>query len=179
MSAFIDPRVPLHSALLDYLVEFFMMLTPHDPLSCRVKRALLRWRGVTVGRNVKIWRDVWIDDYRHLRIGNNVSIGKSAMLQSIGGITIGDNVMIAHGSQIISAGHRITTVEESMRFSGLEIAPVVIEDDVWIGAGAIVLPGVTVRRGAVVAAGAVVTRDIEQFAIVGGIPAKQFGLRSG
>lgn len=154
-----------------------MMLTPHDPLSCRVKRVLMRWRGARVGKNVKIWRDVWVDDYRKLKIGDDVSIGKSAMLQSIGGIIIGNRVMIAHGSQLVSAGHRITASSESMRFSGLDVAPVVIEDDVWVGAGAIVLPGVTVRQGAIVAAGAVVTKDVEPFAIVGGIPAALIGRR--
>lgn len=164
-------KVPLRTAILDYLVEFFMALTPHDPLSNRIKRRLLIWRGAQVGARPKIWRDVWIDDYRKLKIGANVSIGKSAMLQCIGGVTVGDNVMIAHGSQIISAGHRITEPGENMRFSGLEIAPIILEDDVWIGAGAIVLPGVTVGKGAVVAAGAVVTKNVEPYTIVAGIPA--------
>jgi acetyltransferase-like isoleucine patch superfamily enzyme len=167
----IHPRVPLPTAILDYLVELFMAVTPHDPLSNRIKRRLMIWRGASIGPHPKIWRDVWVDDYRKLSIGSNVSIGKSAMLQCIGGITVGNNVMIAHGSQIISAGHRITDAGESMRFSGLDIAPIVIEDDVWIGAGAIVLPGVTIGKGSVVAAGAVVTKDVEPDSIVAGIPA--------
>lgn len=167
----IHPRVPLRTALLDYLVEFFMAITPHDPLSSWIKRYLLIWRGARIGAKPKIWRDVWIDDYRKLTIGSNVSIGKSAMLQCIGGVTIGNNVMIAHGSQIISAGHHITATHETMRFSGLSASSVVLEDDVWVGAGAIVLPGVTIHKGAVIAAGAVVTKDVEAGAIVAGIPA--------
>jgi acetyltransferase-like isoleucine patch superfamily enzyme len=167
----IHPRVPLGTAFLDYLVECFMVVTPHDPLSSRLKSQFMRWRGARVGRGVKIWRDVWVDDYRKLTIGDDVSIGKSAMLQCIGGVSIGHRVMIAHGSQIISAGHHIPQPGEPMRTSGLEIAPVVIEDDAWIGAGAIVLPGVTVGTGAVVAAGAVVTKSVQPNTIVGGIPA--------
>jgi acetyltransferase-like isoleucine patch superfamily enzyme len=165
-------KVPMRTAILDYLVEFFMAMTPHDPLSNRIKRSLMIWRGATIGAKPKIWRDVWVDDYRKLKIGANVSIGKSAMLQCIGGITVGNNVMIAHGSQLISAGHHIPDPGESMRFSGLDVAPIVLEDDVWIGAGAIVLPGVTVGKGAVVAAGAVVTKDVQPYAIVAGIPAQ-------
>lgn len=164
-------KVPIQTAILDYLVELFMALTPHDSLSNRIKRRLMIWRGASIGANPKIWRDVWVDDYRKLKIGANVSIGKSAMLQCIGGITVGDNVMIAHGSQLISAGHHIPEPDEPMRFSGLDIAPIILEDDVWIGAGAIVLPGIIVGKGAVVAAGAVVTKDVEPYTIVAGIPA--------
>lgn len=170
-------RVPLKTAVANYLVEFFMALTPHDPLSNRIKRALMQWRGARVGPNPKIWRDVWVDDYRKLTIGADVSIGKSAMLVCIGGVTIGNQVMVAHGSQIISAGHRIPEAGESMRFSGLDVAPVVIEDGVWIGGGAIVLPGVTIGRGAVIAAGAVVTKDVAPDAIVAGVPGVAIGTR--
>jgi acetyltransferase-like isoleucine patch superfamily enzyme len=170
-------RVPLRTAVGNYLVELFMALTPHDPVSNRIKRALMQWRGATIGANPKIWRDVWVDDYRKLTIGADVSIGKSAMLICIGGVTVGDQVMIAHGAQIISAGHRMPPAGESMRFSGLDVAPIVIEDGAWIGAGAIVLPGVTVGRGSVVAAGAVVTKDVEPHTIVGGVPGVAIGVR--
>jgi acetyltransferase-like isoleucine patch superfamily enzyme len=172
-------RVPLPTAVADYFVELFMALAPHDALSNRVKRVLMRWRGARVGAHPKIWRDVWVDDYRRLTIGADVSIGKSAMLGCIGGVTIGDRVMVAHGAQVLSAGHRIPDAGDSvpMRFSGLDVAPISIEDDAWIGAGAIVLPGVTVGRGAVVAAGAVVTKDVERFTIVGGVPSAVIGGR--
>jgi len=166
------PKVSLMRAFLNYLVEFYMMLTPHDPISNRIKRAMLHWRGAKIGKNPKIWRDVWVDEYRHLVIGDNVSVGKSVMLLAIGGISVGNNVMIGHGAQIISAGHHIPEDEESMRFSGLEVAPIKIEDNSWIGAGAIILPGVTIGQGAVVAAGAVVSRDVEALTIVAGVPAK-------
>jgi acetyltransferase-like isoleucine patch superfamily enzyme len=99
------------------------------------------------------------------------------MLVCIGRVTIGDQVMVAHGAQIISAGHRIPDAGESMRFSGLDIAPISIEDGAWIGGGAIVLPGVTVGRGAVVAAGAVVTKDVEPNTIVAGVPGVAIGSR--
>jgi acetyltransferase-like isoleucine patch superfamily enzyme len=171
-------RVPLKTAVGNYLVEVFMAITPHDSLSNRIKRALMQWRGATVGRNPKIWRDVWIDDYSKLTIGADVSMGKSAMLVCIGGVTVGNQVMIAHGAQIISAGHRIPEAGESMRFSGLTVAPVVIEDGAWIGGGAIILPGVTVGRGAVIAAGAVVTKDVAPDSIAAGVPATVVGSRA-
>jgi galactoside O-acetyltransferase len=171
-------RIALPTAVANYLVELLMMVAPHDPVSCHLKRVLLRWRGAEVGANPKIWRDVWIDDYRKLVIGSNVSVGKSAMLLTHGGVTIGDEVMIAHAVQIISAGHRIPEAGSTMRFSGLEVAPITIDDGAWIGAGAIVLPGVRVGRGAVVAAGAVVTRDVVPGTIVAGVPGQPIGRRT-
>ena len=170
---------PVRTAVGNYLVELFMAVAPHDALSNRAKRALMRWRGASIGARPKIWRDVWVDDYRKLSIGDDVSVGKSAMLVCVGGVTIGNQVMIAHGSQIISAGHRMPSVGESMRFSGLEAAPIVIEDGAWIGAGAIVLPGVTVGSGSVVAAGSVVTKDVEPNTVVGGVPSTVIGTRPG
>ena len=88
-------------------------------------------------------------------------------------VTIGDRVMIGHGARILSSGHRIPDAPESaMRWSGADAAPVTIEQDAWIGAGAIVLGGVSVGRGAVVAAGAVVSKPVPDHAIVGGVPAR-------
>jgi len=166
-------RVPFHTAFLDYLVEGFMAVLPHDPASCVFKRAFLRFRGADVGAHVKLWRNVWVDDYRHLTIGKNVTLGKSVMLICGGGVTIGDNCMIGHGAQIVSAGHRIPSLDrgESMRFSGPDSRPVFIADGVWVGAGAIVLPGTTIGSGAVVAAGAVVTKDVPENVVTGGVPA--------
>lgn len=167
----IYPKTPLHRAIPDYLVEFFMVLAPHDPFSCALKRVLLRWRGATVGNRVKIWRDVMVDDYRKLSIGDNVTIGRSTLLVTLGGVTIGNDVMVSYACKIISASHRIPARDESLRTSGVEVESIVIEDDSWIGASAIILPGVTIGRGSVVAAGAVVTRDVPRYAVVAGVPA--------
>ncbi len=173
----IRPRVPLARAIPDYLVELFMVLAPHDTFSNRIKAALLRWRGATIGEGIKIWRDVMVDDYRKLSIGDNVAISRSAMFVTLGGVSLGNNVIISFGCKILSAGHRIPPVGEAIRSSGIEIAPVVIEDDVWVCAGAIVLPGVTVGTGAVVAAGAIVNRDVPPYSIVGGTPARVLRMR--
>jgi galactoside O-acetyltransferase len=166
-------KVPLHTAMLDYLVELFMAVAPHDAASSKIKAGLMRWRGARVGSRVKLWRDVWVDDYRQLALGDDVSVGKSAIFICGGGVTVGDRVMIAHGARIVSSGHRIPDdPAEPLRFSGPDAAPIRIEDDAWVGTGAIVLAGVTVGRGAIVAAGAVVTSDVAPGSIVGGVPAR-------
>ncbi len=161
----------------DYLVEAFMAVAPHDPMSCRVKASLLRWRGAKIGGRIKLWRDVYIDHPEQFEAGNDVSISKGAIFVTAGGITLGDETMVGYGAQLISAGHRVPPVGEAMRWSGLTLGPLVVEHGVWIGAGAILLPGVTVGWGAVVAAGAVVTKDVDANTIVGGSPATVIGKR--
>ncbi len=162
-------------AFFDLIAEVFVSGLPQDPASMRVKRAAMRARGARVGKRLKIWRRVWIDDLRRVSFGDEVTIGHGAMLVCGGGgeITVGNRVMIGHGAQIISSGHRIPDdPAQPMRWSGPESEPISIEDDAWIGAGAIVLPGVTVAEGAIVGAGAVVTCDVPANAVVVGNPAR-------
>ena len=88
-----------------------------------------------------------------------------------GRITIGDRVLLGPAVQIYSVSHPLDPGERAGA-SGVEFAkPVVIEDDVWVGGGAIILPGVTVGKGAVVGAGAVVSKDVAPYTVVGGNPA--------
>jgi acetyltransferase-like isoleucine patch superfamily enzyme len=106
------------------------------------------------------------------RIGNYTWINRRCTLDVRGGLTIGENVSVSPGVSILTASHDI----HDPGFK-LIIFPVVIEDHVWIGTGATVLPNVTIGRGAVVAAGAVVTADVEPLTIVAGVPAKPIGRR--
>jgi acetyltransferase-like isoleucine patch superfamily enzyme len=106
-----------------------------------------------------------------LEMGDEVDIGEFTHIRANGGVRIGNRVLIASHVVITSRAHPVTLP----RYGVIEDAPIAIEDDVWIGAGAIILPGVTVGRGAVVAAGAVVTKSIEPYTIMGGVPAKQIG----
>lgn len=107
----------------------------------------------------------------HLELGDQVDIGEFTHIRADGGVRIGNRVLIASHVVITSRAHPTVLP----RYGIVEDAPVVIEDDVWIGAGAIVLPGVTVGRGAIIGAGAVVTKSVEPRTIVAGVPAKQIG----
>jgi acetyltransferase-like isoleucine patch superfamily enzyme len=120
---------------------------------------------------VRLRMPVTIYGAEFLEIGDQVDVGEFTHIRANGGVKIGSRVLLASHVIVTSRGH------PSMlpRYGVTEDAPVVIEDDVWIGAGAIVLPGVTVGRGSIVAAGAVVTRSIEPHTIVAGVPARQIG----
>jgi acetyltransferase-like isoleucine patch superfamily enzyme len=106
-------------------------------------------------------------------IGANTRINRNCCLDVRGGIRIGDDVSISPEVMILTASHRVDDPEFRV-----ETRPVTIEDHVYVGARATIMPGVTLGRGSVVAAGAVVTRDIEPLAIAAGVPARPVGTRS-
>ena len=108
----------------------------------------------------------------NIKIGNDCIIGENVVLDGRDKLTIGHHVAIASEVMIYNSEHAI----HSEHFHPVS-APVMIEDYVFIGPRAIILPGVTIRRGSVVAAGAVVTKDVSEFQIVGGVPAKSIGNR--
>jgi acetyltransferase-like isoleucine patch superfamily enzyme len=141
-------------------------------------------RGVAVGSNVTIGpgadiraSGVIAEPGEGVRIGDRTAIGARNVIWGQGGITIGDNCLLGPNVTVLSENHVANSATELVRDQGAVRAPVVIEDDCWIGAGATVLLGVRIGRGAVVGAGAVVTKDVESLAIVVGVPAKQIGQR--
>jgi acetyltransferase-like isoleucine patch superfamily enzyme len=107
-----------------------------------------------------------------ISIGNYSHINQGCLLDGRGNIIIGNSVSISHRVSIITLSHDV----DDMAFK-IRSAPVIIGDYVWIGINATILQGVKIGEGAVVAAGAVVTKDVDPYTIVGGIPAKQIGIR--
>jgi acetyltransferase-like isoleucine patch superfamily enzyme len=107
-----------------------------------------------------------------IRIGRDSLIGELNVLRGQGGITIGDRVYTAPSVQMLAVNHIFADPTRPMVEQGITAEGIVIEDDVWIGAGAIITDGVRVGKGAVVAAGAVVTKDVLPHTVVGGVPAR-------
>lgn len=104
-------------------------------------------------------------------IGDDTRIGIHNTI--IGPVTIGNHVNLAQGITVTALNHNFKDTSLLIDEQGFSTKPIVIEDDVWIGANAVILPGVTIGKHVVVAAGAVVTKDVPDNTIVGGVPAKE------
>ena len=111
----------------------------------------------------------YTDCGKNIQIGENVFINSNCNFQDQGGITIGNNVLIGHRVVIATLNH----AQKPSQRQDMHPLPVKIEDNVWVGSGSIILPGVTIGEGAIIAAGAVVTKDVEKNTTVGGVPAKK------
>ena len=126
------------------------------------------------GKSVEICRSVEFTDPRKIHIGYNSTINKNVLLDGRGGqIIIGNCVDIAQECNIWTLQHDYNDPDYSAIGGN-----VIIEDYVWLASRVTILPGVRIGRGAVIATGAVVTKDVPSYAIMGGVPAKKIGERS-
>ena len=146
---------------------------------CRIARhSLIRANsehrpGIRIGDRVHVQEFALINANRgHVSIGEDSWVGPHSVIYGNGGVTIGSDVMIASHCAINTVSHRCERGDIPMRLQGVYCDPVVIEDDVWIGTGAVILQGVRIGRGSIVGAGAVVTRSIPPGSVAIGVPAR-------
>lgn len=129
--------------------------------------------SIAIGRRSIIREGAILQSYGgSITIGDDCTINAYCVLQGNGGIEIGNSALIAAGAKIFSANHIFSDRDRLIRQQGEARKGVKIGSDVWIGAGSVILDGVRVGDGAVIAAGSVVTRDVLEYAVVGGVPAK-------
>ena len=125
-----------------------------------------------VGSSVYIGPDVEIKAFEKLSIGDNVSIHKGCYIDATGEIEICNNVSIAHYTSMISFNHSWNDKSKPIKYNKSILSKIKIYEDVWIGAGSKILAGVNINKRSIVAAGAVVTKDVSSNTIVAGVPAK-------
>lgn len=136
------------------------------------------------GKNVKLGRGFRIYGSRNLNVGEDIGIGEGCLFMCTRAkINIGNHVMFGPRVTVITGGHRIdmpgrvmTSVKDEEKLPEND-QDIIFQGDNWVGANATILRGVTVGEGAVIAAGAVVTKDVPQYSIVGGVPAKVIKMR--
>ena len=133
----------------------------------------LRVLGLRAGPHTYMFGGSEVIAPQNITVTGNCHIGRYCQLDGRGGITIGANVVIASHALLVTADHD----PHDAMFAG-RLGSINVEDYAWIGSRAVVLRGVTIGKGAVVAAGAVVQRDVPAWSIVGGVPAKMIGKRS-
>lgn len=134
------------------------------------RRGILEQMLGTVGEESLIWPPFYCSYGKNIHLGAHVFINYMCVILDNNDVRIGDHVMIGPSVQIYTAAHDL---QAKTRIQGWEVAkPITIEENVWIGGGAIILPGVTIGRNAVVGAGAVITRDVASNTVMAGNPAR-------
>ncbi len=135
--------------------------------------------GITLGADTIVMHGAVLHVYNfrglpqsHITIGKNCLIGEYSVIRGQGGVTIGDRVYTSPFTQIIAVNHVFDDPARPFVEQGITAEGIVIEDDVWLGASAVITDGVRIGKGAVVAAGAVVTKDVPPHTVVGGVPAR-------
>ncbi len=135
--------------------------------------------GVTIGAGTLVMHGAVLHVYNFrdlphagIHIGRDSLIGEYTVIRGQGGVTIGDRVYTSPMVQIIAVNHVFDDPQRPFVEQGITAEGIVIEDDVWIGSGAVITDGVRIEQGAVIAAGAVVTRDVAPHTVVGGVPAR-------
>lgn len=136
--------------------------------------------GIELGKGVSINDAVVINANRgQVTLGDRAWLGPFCLVYGNGGVTIGRNVLVAGHSSINTVSHSADRCDIPINDQPVVIDPVVIEDDVWIGLNAVILQGVSIGRGTIVGAGAVVNKSIPPWSIAAGVPARVIGRRKG
>lgn len=157
-------------------VIFHYSLSAYRKIIWFLRAAFLRCGLKSCGKNLKVFGRVKLDMMRFITLGDNVTINENVVITAKRHeVTIGNNVILSAGCVVTSIGFDFNQSGPN-RHDGADIT---IEDNVWIGANAVILPGVQIGQGAVIGAGAVVTKDVQPKTIVGGVPAKTIRIIEG
>lgn len=150
---------------------------PGGLLAMRIRRMLCKRIFIKCSETANIKRGAYFGNGSKIQIGRASQIGEDSRIGS--DTLIGDDVMMGLEVLILSTGHRSDMPNvPPLHQPYLTDMPVIIEDEAWIGGRAIIMPGVRIGKGAIVGAGAVVTRDIPPYAVVGGVPARIIKMRN-
>lgn len=138
----------------------------------------LNAKHLNVDRNVRIQPLHGNASAKH-HFGEHLHIGADSLLDLSGSVEIGDRVTISEGAKLYTHAHPIDAGTQNWRENPIQFSSIVVEDDVWIGAGATVLSSVNIiGAGAIIAAGSVVRRDVEPLSVVAGVPARKIRVRN-
>ncbi len=146
----------------------------------------LSTKGITIGDHVTMGRFSMIRPAGYygretgvgFKIGNYSNTGSYCYIGCAGGIEIGNNVLMSPRVSLFAENHNFDRLDIPIRDQGVTSKPIFVENDCWLGSGVIVLAGVTIHRGTVVAAGCVVTKDVPEYPVVGGVPGRVLKFRN-
>lgn len=144
----------------------------HGKIGIGLRYSILSSMIAECGKNVSVETYVDIRNWEKLHVGDNVSINAMSYIDAAGGIYIGNNVSIAHNTSLVSFNHTWDDNTIPIKYNPSKFGPIIIDDDVWVGCGCRILANVRIESRSIIAAGAVVVKDVEYGSVVGGTPAK-------
>lgn len=166
---FISKFIP--KFFFDFLWDVFD--TSEGKIPLLVRYLYIKKYSKECGENIYIGKGVVLKNITYLSLGSNISIHAYSYIDSAGEITIGDNTSIANHSSLISFEHTWGNIQLPIKYNEVKKGSISIQNDVWIGSGCRILSNVIINTRSIVAAGAVVTRNIMPNTIVGGVPARK------
>lgn len=168
----------MFQTIINYLPEFLLNFI-WNRLSNSESKIPLFFRYLYIkkysekcGENIYLGKNITIKNIKNLILGDNISIHAGSYIDAAGVIIIKSNVSIANQSSIISFEHSWKDKKLPIKYNKVILGEILIDNDVWIGTGCRILSGVTLNSRSIIAAGAVVNKNVESNTIVGGIPAK-------
>lgn len=164
---FSDPEYPKIFEAVSQTINLSVSLNTSTSVD-QIRERLSEIIEQEIDESTTVFTPFYTNFGRHIQIGKNVFINHACTFLDLGGIVIEDDVLIGPKVSIITENHPVNPNERKM----LDLKSVIIKRNVWIGANATILPGVTIGENSVVAAGAVVTKDVPNNTVVAGIPAK-------
>jgi acetyltransferase-like isoleucine patch superfamily enzyme len=163
-----DPEYPKIGAVIAEAQRVIAEMNTGYRDPAEIRELFARLTGASIDPSFWLLPPFYTDFGRNIRVGRNVFVNHACEFMDRGGITIGDNVLIGPKVNLVTINHPLDPARRRSTYC----APIVIEDGAWLGAAASVMAGVTIGRNAVVAANAVVRRDVPRNTVVGGIPAR-------
>ncbi|WP_411359030.1 acyltransferase [Pseudidiomarina salilacus] len=161
--------LPLNLAC--YFSSFFD--SSESRFSLLIRYLLLKRLCISVGENIFIGKNVVLKNISNLELGSNVSIHSFSYIDAVGYIKIGNDVSIAHNCSLVSFEHTWDDPNVAIKYNRIKLAPITIDDDVWIGCGVRILSNSSISNRCVIAAGAVVKGVLDSNSVYGGVPARK------
>ena len=129
-------------------------------------------RFIEIGTNNIIDNNLWVNNAENISLKSNIFIGRDVYLNAYDKIEIGDYCAIGAGCKFITANHKSSDILIPINLQGYDKEPIKLIEDVWLGYNVIILPGVILGKGCIVAAGSVVTKSFDDYSVIAGVPAK-------